>query len=67
MTSQEHRTQKANKDACEEKLAALLDGAWDPPKERKLRAGIGAATKRQRTESKRKRRDVKSNRGRVDF
>ena len=68
VSSQAHRTQKGNRDECEAKLASLLDGAWDPPKKRALRVGISDATKRKRTAGKRRRADVKSNRGRVsDF
>ena len=67
VASQEHRTQKANRDACEARLADLLDKAWDPPKARRQRAGLSEAGKRGRTDGKRRRRDVKANRGRVDY
>ena len=67
VASQAHRTQKGNREDCEAKLAALLDDAWDPPKKRALRVGISETTKRKRAEGKRRRGDVKSNRGRVDY
>ena len=50
VASQEHRTQKANRDACEARLAGLLDKAWDPPKARRQRSGLSETGKRGRTE-----------------
>ena len=67
VASQTHRSQRANRDDCEAKLASLLAAAWDAPVERRTRVGIGAATKARRTEGKRRRRDVKARRGRVDY
>ena len=67
VSAQTARTQKGNREACEAKLAELLEEAWHPPKARKQREGISKDGKRARTADKRRRRDVKSNRGRVDY
>ena len=62
VAAQTARTQKGNREACEAKLAELLEEAWHPPKARKQREGISKDGKRARTADKRRRRDVKSNR-----
>ena len=40
VAAQTARTQKGNREACEAKLAELLEEAWHPPKARKQREGI---------------------------
>jgi len=63
VVSQTHRTQKLNRDACEAKLAALLDAAWDAPTPRRVREGLSGAAKRARKEAKRRKGEVKARRG----
>ena len=46
VAAQTARTQKGNREACEAKLAELLEAAWHPPKARKLREGISKDSKR---------------------
>ena len=68
VAAQTARTQKGNREACEAKLAALLEEAWHPPKARKQREGISRDGKRARTADKRRRRDgqrASSPRGRM--
>ena len=67
VAAQTARTQKGNREACEATRAALLEAAWHPPTARHPREGISKDGKRARTADKRRRRDVKSNRGRVDY
>lgn len=67
ITSQEYRTQAQNRKAVFAKLESLILEAYPRPKERKMRKGVSRATKERNKEFKRKRSNVKKNRGRVDF
>eukprot|EP00521_Asterionellopsis_glacialis_P014215 CAMPEP_0195298984 /NCGR_PEP_ID=MMETSP0707-20130614/24600_1 /TAXON_ID=33640 /ORGANISM="Asterionellopsis glacialis, Strain CCMP134" /LENGTH=214 /DNA_ID=CAMNT_0040361241 /DNA_START=286 /DNA_END=930 /DNA_ORIENTATION=- len=67
LSSQEYRTQGQNRKDVISKAASLVLQAWPRPKERKLRKGISKAAKQRNKEYKRKRSEVKKNRGRVDF
>jgi hypothetical protein len=64
---QEHRTQIQNKKTAMLKLQEMILQAWPRPKERKLRTGLSNGTKKRRKEDKRKRGEVKKNRGPVGF
>jgi hypothetical protein len=64
---QEHRTQIQNKKTAMHKLQAMILQAWPRPKERNLRTGLSNGTKKRRKEDKRKRGEVKKNRGPVGF
>lgn len=64
---QEHRTQIQNKKTALHKLQEMILQAWPRPKERKLRTGLSNGTKKRRKEDKRKRGEVKKNRGPVGF
>lgn len=64
---QEHRTQPQNRKAAIQKLREMILQAWPRPKERNMRTGISAKTKKKRKEDKRKRKFVKENRRRVEF
>ncbi len=63
ITSQESRTQKANKDDCVSKLQAMLEEAYVEPKDRHIWTGISGQTKNDRKEHKRHRASIKSTRG----
>ena len=67
ISSQEHRTQSANRKSAVQKLRELILEAWPEPKERKMKEGISQKTKDQRRENKRKRSLVKQSRKRVDY
>lgn len=62
ITSQDARTQKQNRKACLDKLAAMIEGASVVPRERKIRSGISEATKAARRDTKRMRSLVKRTR-----
>jgi hypothetical protein len=64
---QEHRTQVQNRKTAMHKLQEMILQAWPRPKERKLRTGLSNGTKKRRKEDKRKRGEVKKNRGPVGF
>jgi ribosome-associated protein len=61
--SREHRTQAMNRDAARARLAALVEHATRRPKKRRP-TKPGRAAKEKRLESKRRRGEVKSQRGR---
>jgi protein subunit release factor B len=63
ITSQESRTQKANKDDCVSKLQIMLEEAYVEPKDRHIWTGISGQTKNDRKEHKRHRASIKSSRG----
>lgn len=67
LSSQDHRMQGQNRKEVVSKLEALVLQAWPRPKERKMRKGISKAAKARNKEFKRKRSDVKKNRGSVNF
>ena len=64
---QEHRTQSANRKTAVAKLQSMVLAAWPRPKIRQLRKGVSRRAKERNKEDKRKRGQVKQNRGRVDF
>lgn len=64
---QEHRTQVQNRKTAMHKLQEMILQAWPRPKERNLRTGLSNGTKKRRKEDKRKRGEVKKNRGPVGF
>ena len=61
--SREHRTQAMNREAARARLAALVEHAARRPKKRRP-TKPGRAAKEKRLESKRRRSEVKSQRGR---
>lgn len=67
LTSQEYRTQTQNRKDVFEKLETMVLKAYPRPKIRKVKKGISKATKERNKNDKRKRSEVKANRGRVDF
>lgn len=67
VSSQQFRTQIANRQDVMEKLQEALKAAWTRPKERKQKTGISKKTKEQRKEFKRRRGLVKERRRPVDF
>jgi len=67
IASQEYRTQVQNRKSCTEKLKRMILDSWERPKIRKQRKGISKAAKERNKEFKKRRRDKKTNRGRVDF
>jgi protein subunit release factor B len=67
IAAQAHRTQVANRKEVLSKLQEILKQAWVRPKVRNMRTGISWKTKVQRKEFKRRRGDVKANRGPVDL
>jgi len=67
VSSERHRTQRANVEDAFEKLQRLVIVASEPPKERKLNESLSKQTKQRRVEMKRRRSDVKARRrGRGD-
>jgi protein subunit release factor B len=64
---QEYRTQVQNRKAAMEKLRDMILAAWPRPKQRKMRTGLSAKTKRKRKEDKRRRSMVKEGRRKVNF
>ncbi len=64
VVSQRHRTQAANKEAARDKLAELLALALERKKKR-TRTRVPAKTRRKRLEGKRRRSELKRQRGRV--
>lgn len=65
IASQESRTQKENRQACLDKLAAVVRQCRIKPKKRRVKFGISEATKANRRDQKRLRSAVKQNRSRV--
>ena len=61
------RTQAANKKDALERLAARVDAAWRPPKQRRMRSGISEGGKRQRREDKKKTSQKKAARRRLSL
>lgn len=58
VVSQVHRSQLANREAAEERLAGLLRAALTPPKVRR-KVELPESRKRQRREAKRRRSEIK--------
>ncbi|CAN0275861.1 unnamed protein product [Ascophyllum nodosum] len=65
ITSQEFRTQRQNRHAAMQKLREMIDEAWEPAKERKMRTGVSKAGKEMRLAEKHRRAKVKSGRSKV--
>jgi hypothetical protein len=62
IVSQEHRTQKNNKEDCVSKLQHMLAEAYVEPKDRKMWVGLADRTKAKRISEKRHRSEVKASR-----
>jgi len=62
--AREHRTQSQNRDEARERLVALIRRALEQPK-RRHKTRPPRASKHARLQSKKRRSDLKSNRGRV--
>ena len=54
-----HRTQRQNRHAAMQKLREMIDEAWEPAKERKMRTGVSKAGKEMRLAEKHRRAKVK--------
>ena len=69
VVAQEHRSQLRNKAACLTRLEEMLDQAWEPPLERKFKAGLTVDAKTRRKEARRQRGQTKARRqvGRDDY
>ncbi|CAM9881552.1 unnamed protein product [Scytosiphon promiscuus] len=52
ITAQEFRTQKQNRAQALQKLRGMINEAWEPAKERKMRTGIGKKGKEIRKQEK---------------
>jgi len=59
VTSQRHRTQKANRDAAKERFAELMADALAVPKERRPPRGPSRGAQRRRIQAKRQRSEKK--------
>ena len=66
ITSQQHRSQGTNRQDCLDKLADLIRKALVRPKHR-IATRPTASSKRKRIDNKKKRSQLKQNRGKVDF
>ncbi len=66
LTANEYRTQDQNREAARERLAALLEEALTPPKQRK-KVRVNRVGKVKRLKAKKARGDVKAKRGKVDW
>ncbi|HSG35599.1 MAG TPA: alternative ribosome rescue aminoacyl-tRNA hydrolase ArfB [Sphingomonadaceae bacterium] len=66
LTARRHRTQEANREDARARLTELLEQAQLEPKQR-ARTRLNRVGKEQRLKSKKKRGEVKSNRGKVDW
>lgn len=62
--SQEHRSQKMNKDACVEKLVALMERAFIEPKKR-IKTKPTKGSQRRRVDEKKNRSEIKQGRQKV--
>eukprot|EP00904_Undaria_pinnatifida_P007034 jgi/Undpi1/3460/HiC_scaffold_16.g06832.m1 len=65
VTAQEFRTQRQNRSQALHKLKEMVEEAWEPAKERKLRTGISKTGKEIRKADKRHRSQVKAGRSKV--
>jgi len=66
LTARKHRTQEANRTDARERLTGLIEQALLEPKARK-KSRLNRVGKVQRLQSKKKRGEVKSGRGKVDW
>jgi ribosome-associated protein len=66
LTARNHRTQEANRTDARERLTGLIEQALLEPKARK-KSRLNRVGKVQRLQSKKKRGEVKSGRGKVDW
>lgn len=64
--SQEHKSQKQNKDACIEKLVALMERAFYEPKKR-VKTKPTKSSQRKRVDEKKNRGEIKASRAKVRF
>jgi hypothetical protein len=67
LSCQEYRTQIQNRKEIMRKLQSILRECWKRPKVRKMRKGLSQKTKENRMEMKRRVKEKKGMRGRVDF
>jgi protein subunit release factor B len=67
VSSQEHRTQTANRRAALDKLQQMVAKAWPRPAVRKMRTGLSEAGKERRKEEKQRRKLKKQSRRPVRF
>eukprot|EP00903_Cladosiphon_okamuranus_P006707 g6546.t1 len=65
ITAQDFRTQKQNRSQALQKLREMINEAWEPAKERKMRTGIGKKGKEMRKRDKLHRSKVKAGRSKL--
>ncbi len=66
LTAREYRTQEANRTAARDRLGAMIEQAFHEPKKR-AKSRVNRVGKVKRLQSKKKRGEVKANRGKVDW
>ncbi len=66
LTARNQRTQEANREAARQRLAELVEKAFEEPKKR-AKSRVNRLGKAKRLQAKKERGQVKANRGKVDW